>query len=408
MQLKTFEDIKIKKRTHCMICGLKQSKALIDLKKLPLTEIYVKKKVSNKLGFVDQAFHFCERCGHGQIANVIDPEVLYGNCYKTRTSTSASATAAVDMFIKFINSILGNKRIGTIVEIGCNDLYMLNKLKCRAEKLYGIDPIFKDKKKSIEDEQIKVIGDFFENINVKDICFKMDVVLSSHTLEHIDDPKKLLKKMLENSSAETLFFFQFPGLESLIKDSHFDQVFHQHLNYFSLKSVIYMLDDVGAELIDYRINPYHYGALMIACKKKKSGGNLNKKFANQVHPISKDYIEQQYRVFKDCMDVTVRRIESIEDGIIYGYGAALMLPLLYYYLGDVLLRLKCIIDEDKNKENMYYLNVPLRIKMLGDIKDIDKSAVVVTAINSMQAIRAITDRLIKMNVRQIILPINLI
>jgi len=391
-----------------MVCGTKLESSVIVLPKFPLTEVYVKQKVSKQLGFVNQEFHFCERCGHGQIANVIDPEVLYGSCYKTRTSTSSSATAAIDIFLLFISDVLGNKKVETIFEIGCNDLYMLQKLKDKAEVLYGIDPILKGKECLLNDDKIKVIGDFFENVEIKHLGLKMDVVISSHTLEHIDDPKRLVENMLENSSPGTLLFFQFPSFESLVNDGHFDQVFHQHLNYFSLESVLYMLDEVGAELVNYRINPYHWGALMIAFKKRIGSRSSHAKFKMHVQEISKDYIIKQYQVFRDCMDVTIRRIEALEKETIYGYGAALMLPVLYYYLGNSLLRLKCIIDEDKSKKNLYYLNVPIQIKMLDEIKDIDGSSVVVTAINSTQAARAITEKLMKLNVRQIILPINII
>ncbi len=180
--------------------------------------------------------------------------------------------------LDFINNIIGNRHLGTIFEVGCNDLYALQKLKNKADKLYGIDPIFKNRKIDIKEKNIKVIGDFIENIDLKSLGLKMDVVLSSHTLEHIDNPKVMIKNLIDISSNDTLLFFQFPGLESLVNDAHFDQIFHQHLNYFSLKSVLYMLEDIEAELIDYKVNPYHWGALMIAFRKKASKSNKNAEF----------------------------------------------------------------------------------------------------------------------------------
>jgi cyclopropane-fatty-acyl-phospholipid synthase len=405
-ELKKYRNIKYKKRTRCVICGKKYGKPAIKLPEFPLTEVYVNKKITEKLGFVDQEFHLCANCGHGQIANVIDPKILYDNSYKTRTSTSSSAIAAVDVFLEFINDTLKGRKVNTIFEIGCNDLYMLKKLRNKAKQLYGVDPILKGKEYSVKDRKIKVIGEMFENINLNELGLNMDVVLSSHTLEHIAEPKSMIQDLVDNSSKETTLFFQFPGLESLVSDAHFDQVFHQHLNYFSLRSVLYMLEEVGAELIAYKVNPYHWGALMIAFKKNKNSSSSHKKFRKEAQNISKDHILSQYGIFKKCMDITAQRLEEYINKTIYGYGAALMLPVLNYYIYNLSI-INCVIDEDPSKKDLYYLNVPKQIKMLKQIKNIDKSVVLVTAINSMQAIRSIINRLVKLNVEKILVPTNL-
>ena len=75
--LAKFRSIPFSKRPSCVVCGTKSKEPLIRLPKFPLTEIYVEERVKEKLGFVDQLFYFCERCGHGQLAHVIDPAFVY-------------------------------------------------------------------------------------------------------------------------------------------------------------------------------------------------------------------------------------------------------------------------------------------------------------------------------------------
>jgi cyclopropane-fatty-acyl-phospholipid synthase len=374
----------------------------------PLTEIFVDTRVEEKVGFVDQNFHICEKCGHGQIANVIDPDIMYGNYYRTRTATSSSATSAIDVFLNFVNRILADRPIRNLFEIGCNDLYTLQRLRHRADILYGVDPILRGQEDLFSDDKIRIVGDFFENVDVAELG-KMDVVLSSHTLEHIEDPKSMIAKILKTSADDAVIFFQFPGLESLIEDAHFDQIFHQHLNYFSLESILHLLDEVGAELVAFEVNPYHWGALMIAFRKRLAGLCLNDEFKKRVFsiPSNLDLVHKQYDLFKEGIRLTAERIDSIRGKTIYGYGAALMTPVLEYYLRR-LGSLKCIIDEDETKKDLFYLNVPVQIKMLNQISDIEKSVILITAINSLQAIRPILMKLIGFNVEKIILPVNLI
>jgi len=406
MKFDDFKAIGFKKRNCCVICGRRYGRPVINFPKFPLTEIYVDKRVDDSLGFVDQEFYLCERCGHGQLANVIDQKILYGSCYRTRTSTSRSAILAVEAFLDFINGGLKNRAVGTILEIGCNDLYILERLRYKADVLYGIDPILKEMENSYKDDKIRIIGDFFENVDVKDLGLKLDVVISSHTLEHVEEPKKMINSLLGIGSNDTVFFFQFPGLEALINDAHFDQIFHQHLNYFSLQSVLCLLDEAGAELLDIKVNPYHWGALMIAFKKKARASILNHNFKSRIKKISRESVNRQYEVFKENIELTAHRIDSFRDRIIYGYGAAPMLPVLEYYLNR-LNRLKYIIDENESKKDLYYLTLPVQIKMLNEIKDMKDSAILVTAINSMWAARSIIKKLIQLNVEKIIIPVNL-
>jgi hypothetical protein len=406
--LNQFREIKYFTRKNCIVCGNKNGMPLINLPQFPLTEIFVKQKTSEKLGFINQEFHLCQNCGQGQLKNVVDPNILYGNSYRTRTSVSVSAMWSVDVFLEFVYGIIKRKSIGTVVEIGCNDLYTLKKMKNRAQKLYGIDPIFKGRENEVKDKKIKVFGDLFENVDLGKIEGKIDLVISSHTLEHMDDPKMVIMKMLEKCSNEAILCFQFPGLESLVYDAHFDQIFHQHLNYFSVQSVIYLLNDLECELIDYKVNPYHWGSLMIAFKKRKKSLSVGKRKLQNTEPgITSELVLKQYKLFKEILEKTALRIDSYTNRKMYGYGAAMMFPVLEYYMHSAD-KFQCIIDEDLGKDSLYYLDVPIQVKHISRIKDLDKSVVVVTAINSLQTIRSCINKLIKLNAEKIILPVNLI
>jgi len=407
MNLEKFKNIPFKKRTTCIVCDCVLDKPLINLPGFPLTEIYVDIPVTEKIGFVDQEFHFCKNCEHGQIGNVIAPEFLYGNNYVTRTSTSSSAVKSIDVFLVFVNKILNNKPAKSVLDIGCNDVYTLKKLKNNAEKLYGVDPILKGKEEQFNDDQITVFGDFFENIDFQSKKINFDVVLCSHTLEHVEHPKELISNLLKNSGEETLFFFQFPGLEPLVENAHFDQVFHQHLNYFSLKSILYLLNSVGAELVNFEFNNHHWGTLMICFKKKKEGVISSNKFETDITSITEKEILAQYKLFKDSMALANERLASFNSETVYGYGAALMVPVLNYYIHNFL-SLKNIIDDDKNKDGLYYINTPIQIIHSEKIGEIKNSIIFITATTSKQAIRDIVKKLIDLNVKEIIIPVNLI
>lgn len=406
MQLEQLQNIPVKRRQTCVACDARLGKAVVELPKFPLTEFYTTQRIA-PIGFADQAFHFCENCGHGQLENLVPPRLLYSDSYMTRTSTSHSAIAAITTFKNFVEQHLPSGELSCLVDVGCNDTYFLQQFESRFRNLWGIDPILAGKENELKNDRISLIGDFIENISLKDHKISPSVVVSSHTFEHIDEPKRVIGNLLRQCPDETVFFFQFPGLEGLLQDARFDQIYHQHYNYFSLQSIAHLLRELDAELLSHDVNPYHWSALMIAFQKRRGKKNATP-MASDFFRITKKYIREQYELFQSSMVITAKRIDLFEEERIFGFGAALMLPVLNYHLDQRLLKLECILDQDQNKVGKYYINVPVQIRDPAGVANLESAVVILTATMSLDAGRQIIPMLIKQNVKKIIVPMNLI
>jgi len=403
MNLNIFKNIPFEKRTKCAVCQKELGNPLIELPSYPLTEIYIEEKVKDPLALVDQNFQICEECGHGQLTNLISPETLY-NDYSFRTSKSTwGATKGNDFFISFIDKITKGKKFKTIIEIGCNDLYLLNILRPRAEKLIGIDPVLRGREKELSDEQITVIGDFFENVDLQQYVHSGEtLILTSQVLEHIENPRLMIEKLLAVSTDKTLFAFIFPGFDALLKEGRFDQIFHHHLHYFSSYSFTRLLNELGCRLIDSDVNHHYWGSLAVAFKKEA------KKKINPLKNTDKmtgEKVAKNFNIFKQKMNFLNKYLTSMKGEELFGYGAGLQLAVFGYHLNNDFSSFNCIIDDDKEKDGLFYLNLPVPIKNSAKIdKDKLKEAiVVVTAINFS---RGILKNLIPLDPKRIILPFN--
>jgi len=397
MDISIFTNISSEKRTECTVCHRELDKPLIELPHFPITDIFVKQRMETKVGYVDQNFHLCEKCGHGQLSTIINPEVLYGHTYSFRTSKSLWGSAkANDLFLSFINRITSGREFKTILEVGCNDLYLLNYLRARAEKLVGIDPVLKGAEEELSDDKITAIGDYVENVDLPPLDDAL--ILSSHLMEHMRDPRQMIEKLLEKATDKTLFIFQFPGFDTLVQEWRFDQIYNHHLQYFSLHSFVYLLNELGCELIDAEVNRLYWGSLLVAFRKSAEG-----KANSKTEKISPERVLENYGSFKKRMDVTNQYLKSLEGERVIGYGAALQVPVLAYHLNNDLSSLDCVVDDDKNKEGMYYINLPVPIRSSASLNNLEETNIIVTALNFS---RAILLRLIPLNPKRIILPLN--
>jgi len=379
----------VKKRTECMVCDEKIGEPIIKLKDYPITETYVKREVHSPDWVEDQSFQYCGNCGHGQLENVLPQKRLYDSqAYKFRTSQSIwGATKGNDVFLKFINESIKDKKFKRIIEIGCNDAYLLENLKGRAEELIGVDPVLE----SEERDGIKLIGDFYENT---DLRTEDSLVITHQVLEHLENPKGLLKEIMKTSNENTTCVFGFPSLDYLVDDSRFDQIFHHHLNYFSKNSSLRLLDEVGANCFNVGWNSHYWGTIMLAFKPSQKR-NL------ETDKINVSEIQESFSLFKEHMAHLSSFIEKSKRDL-YCYGAGLQLPVLNYYVPSINQKSKGIIDDDSSKDGLIYPNLKPKI-ISGQKVDLKDKDIIITAINFS---RGILQNIVKKDPHRIYNPFN--
>ncbi len=369
-----------KDKNFCSICSSENLKRVIELKKFPLTGIFIKKKIRKNFPYYfNQGLNICNKCGHLQLAKFVSPEILYNNIYANRTSESFLSDNAINFFKKFLFKVLKKKKLNGLLEIGCNDIKLIENLKNNFSYLYGIDPIW-HKKEAPKRKKINVIGEYVENVNLKKVNKKIDVIVSTHNLEHIDDPFGVLKKFIDNFGEDVTFFIEVPDSDLMIKNLRFDQIFHQHYHYFNMNSLQNLTRRLGCKIISKSINyKFWGGSLMVAFKKDK---NITKKISNNSKKINKN-INSNYKRFKNRLNKLSHKLKNEKNLI--GYGAGQMVPSFSYHLNNNLSFLEYIVDDNKNRAYKKYPNLVPKIKYFNK-RLIKNKKVLITALDGVNGI----------------------
>jgi hypothetical protein len=377
-------DVKYRRVFDCIVCGHRVND-VVQLPDYPITDIYVDVP---EIGTVDQTLAVCPKCGHAQLTAIVDPELLYSRAYAFRTTVGGSVKVNDQLL-----SSLGDKKFDRIVEVGCNDCYLLNTMRDRAPELIGIDPVLAGRESEFSDTQLTAIGDFAENVPLE----KKDntLYITSHVMEHLTNPRTMLESLIRSAGKNCLFVFQFPGFDSLLQDYRFDQVYNHHLHYFSLYSIIYLIEDLGCRLLSYSVDPNYWGTLLVTFEPSTEPSNFSGK------KIRYEDVFSKYINFTTMMSNTNDYLESFKGDKIYGYGAALQVPVLSYHLRNDMLGFECIIDDDIKKDNKYFLNLPVRIRHSSKVGNLEGAVILITAHNFS---RRIIPKLVEMNPKRIILP----
>ena len=163
------------------------------------------------------------------------------------------------------------KKKGKILEIGCNDGFLLKDLNKKGFDTYGCDAskfitnLFKNKK-------IKVMNYIFNFQNSKKISRKIgkvDYVIANNVVNHSNNPDNFFKGVRNILNNDGYFIFEQPYWLEMMKTSRIDQIYHEHITYFTLKFAKWLLEKNGMFIHNYEVTEYHGGSLRIEAKKKK-------------------------------------------------------------------------------------------------------------------------------------------
>jgi len=390
-------------RENCIACGASDLERLIELPHLPITGVFVDPDDSREYPPQGQAFLRCVACGHGQLERSLDPDYLYRETYTHRSSVSQISIDGNRSFLEFVLGIEPDRRYRHCVEVGCNDLILLRQLRPRVQESTGFDPIWNTVAPPAE-PGIRVVGTYVEEIRpAADLPVRPDLVVSIHTFEHVHDPLPHLGRIVAHAADDVLVVIEVPSLDTLVHTARFDQIFHQHLNYFTLESLVRMATRMDLEYVSHRYNyRYWLGTMAVAFRKRRGAVAATAPIRS---PTREDVLGQlaTFRALLRSLDSFLGSLHERRVPI-YGYGAAQMVPVLGYHMHFPLDALEAIIDDDERKAGRTYPGMSVQISPMPPADRIEASAVLVTALDST---RPILSRLLSLSPRYVVNPLQL-
>ena len=372
---------------------------MLDLPGFPLTGLFSRNAPAAMLASTDQRLLACSRCDHMQLGVLLDPASLYNASYTFRTGSSETARSGTRFFLNALETFAPGRTFACAIDIGCNDLYFLRQFGRRARHRVGIDPVWRDRQPAQSDADISTIGEMIEDCDLSArLPTQPDLIVLRHTLEHLWAPAAVLSQLAEIAAPDALFVIEVPGFDNLVARQRFDQVFHQHLQYFSCRSIERLVSRLGASVVGIAENIHDWGAICVGFAFTPT-----RSYAPAMpDPPDRDQFACALAAFRTHLAAVTAAIDSARGERVFGYGAAQMLPVLDYHLGGILAhRLVAVLDDDPTKDGFFYANLPLAVSSPDRFGSLAKDAVVLTAIdNAVPILRRLFDQ----RPRNIVLP----
>ena len=298
-----------------------------------------------------------KNCGLLQLKHTYSRNDLYKN-YWFRSSVNETMKKALEDIADDIEKRITLKENNIVLDIGCNDGTLLRSYQANQIQLVGFEPsnLFEG---GVTDKSI-IINDFFtyEAFNEVSGDEKCKVITSIAMFYDLEDPNKFVGDVAKCLEEEGIWVIQMAYLEPMINLNGFDNIVHEHVEYYSLFSLKNLLSRHNLEVFDVELNEIYGGSFRVFIKHKDNGTLEKQQSVNDLELKEEEYgftNVQTYIDFADrCNAIKERLLSFLKEEIakgktIYAYGASTKGNTTLQFFGIDSSLIEKVADRDKNK-----------------------------------------------------------
>ena len=282
-----------------------------------------------------------ESIGAVRLNKATDPDKMYGQ-YWYRSGINATMTEELRSIAENCLESIPTNEGDVFLDIACNDGTLLKFIPNSYTRI-GIDPA--DTSFYNESSQVAdlIIQDYFNVESYKKSKYgnkKAKIITTIAMFYDLDDPISFLRDIDEVLDDEGLFVLQMSYTPLMLRQLAFDNICHEHVYYYSLTSIINLLDEVDMKVVDCQLNDINGGSFRVYVRKNKSTDSLFR--TSPFRDVAKYRIESilslenkegittaapYMKFYEEILDLRKQTIDFIKDirfngKTVWGYGAS--------------------------------------------------------------------------------------
>jgi 2-polyprenyl-3-methyl-5-hydroxy-6-metoxy-1,4-benzoquinol methylase len=359
---------------NCQVCDSRSIKKFYSFGNLPPVNEYNNLNNLAETKYYNTDLIQCANCSLTQLATIVDKKILFSKDYPyTSSTTKILRENFADLALQVKKRDLLKNDEELVLDIGSNDGNLLSNFK--NFRILGVTPE-KIGKLAIK-KGIPTLLRYFDNSTTKVILKKYGkckIVTATNVFAHIDNPNEIVKNIKKILEDDGVFISESHYLGSLIQTNQYDTVYHEHLRYYSLKSLKYLLNKHGLRVFDCEKILTHGGSIRVyACKSKKYEikASVKKMIKEENHTLSlkkfnkfkKDILTSKLSLYKKLSSI------KSKNKVICGISAPSRASTLINYVGLDHNIIDCIFEiPGSYKIGNYMPGTKIKIVSEADIK----------------------------------------
>ncbi len=309
---------------------------------------------------------YCHDCQTAQLDYTVKKEVMFGD-HTYLSGMTKSLCAHFEKTAQEVDSaFFKNKVDKRALDIGSNDGSQLQYYKALGYEVLGVESA-KRIAQLANEKGIPTLNRFFNLETAQDIGKPFDVINASGVFFHLEELHSVTQGIKFLLKPDGVFVVQFLYMKSIMENSAFDQIYHEHLLYYTLKTVNTLLQRHGMQLFDAYLSPIHGGSII--------GYAGNRPITQRLKKLMREEEESGCNELKAYLDLAERAQAMKEKNLtflrecrlkkkrIYGMGAPVKGNTLLNYFGITSELMDCLVEKNPMRKGLFSPGSHLPIEM---------------------------------------------
>ena len=319
------------KLENCRVCNSNKLKEVLSLGEQFVIGFSDSRDVEQFSAPLDLVI--CEKCTLLQLEYTVPRDMMYRKYWYMSGISTLMVSYLKDIVIS-AQRFISLKQGDIVIDIGANDGTLLKQYTTLGLMKVGFEP--SDLFHYNEDEDIIMVNDYFQSDSFKKEFgnSKAKIITSIAMFYDLDDPNQFVEDVKECLYKDGLWIIQMNYLGSMLKNNTFDNISHEHLEYYSLHALKFLLDKHNLNMIRVELNEVNGGSIRVYITHNNSTINFTTQDSKTVQEVlekekednlllSTTYTEYMKTIREIGLRLTRFLIKKKDEGKVIGiYGAS--------------------------------------------------------------------------------------
>lgn len=375
----------------CPISGTNSGFSYFDLGNFPLVNnLHNTREESLNCDRYPLTINYWKDSTLSSLSCAVNSELLFSN-YLFKSAVNIPYITHCKKMFHYIDALANFKTGDLIVDIGGNDGTLLSAFKEETIKelaFLNIDPS-KNLAPLSEAKGIPTLIKFFsEEIHIQPSPM---VVISTNVFQHLKDINSFVKGVKNMLDDKGFWVLEFPHWIHDLETMQFDQIYHEHMYYYTVTSLKMIMEKHGMKLINAEMQKIHGGSIRLVIVKEEFNypvSNSVYEFLEKEKSFDEDYYEKWGETIKKHLQICLDKIKEIKNSgkTIAGFGAAAKGCVFLNALGITDAEIDYIIDDTDIKQGKYIPGTGIQVVGREVLKKAQPDYIIILAHNFVEHI----------------------
>jgi SAM-dependent methyltransferase len=256
----------------CQVCGHAPLETVLSLGYMPpVNQMVPIGEVPRQLPWFPTTLLHCRKCELVQLGLAVDPVIIFPPEYPYTSGTTKLLRDNFADLQRESAAMLGLTGKDLVIDIGSNDGTLLSNFKNGGQRILGIEPT--DVGDIANERGIPTIKRYFGLDTARQVKREhgaASVVTAANCFAHMEDVHAIVDGIVELLKPDGVFISESHYLVPLLDTLQYDTIYHEHLRYYSLASLKYLLEMHDLEVFHARPIPSHGGSIRVYAARRDS------------------------------------------------------------------------------------------------------------------------------------------